>query len=191
MFSADESGMDAPYGDVPNISKFPKVFSPFRAISLFLGLRMSRCPAPGGNTCCFFLASGKPPWATSSPSPAGPRAILFLYPLLFRILLGFLARFPFQTGSLLKSQCLLMGTDLQAQGSGSRTERLPALASLGALFRPAAGAASAPKVQKPCSPHHTTSRAPPTEITLQTAPPGVVPCGRSSCSCPYFRSPVQ
>ena len=50
--------MDVPDGDIPNLLKFPKVFSLFRAISLFQVIRMPLCPTPAcpGNTCCFALA---------------------------------------------------------------------------------------------------------------------------------------
>lgn len=58
VFLDDESGMDVPDGDIPNFLKFPKVFSLFRAISLFLMIRMPHCPMPAcrGNTCCFAFA---------------------------------------------------------------------------------------------------------------------------------------
>lgn len=40
----EESGMDVPDGDIPNFLVFPKVFSLFRAIFLFLLIRMPHCP---------------------------------------------------------------------------------------------------------------------------------------------------
>lgn len=40
----EESGMDMPDGDIPNFLVFPKVFSLFRAIFLFLLIRMPHCP---------------------------------------------------------------------------------------------------------------------------------------------------
>lgn len=49
-FLEHESGMDVPDGDIPNFLKFPKVFSLFRAISLFLVIRMPRCPTPAKGT---------------------------------------------------------------------------------------------------------------------------------------------
>lgn len=50
VFLEDEYGMDVPSGDIPNLLKFPKVFSLFRATSLFLVIKMPRCPTPAKGT---------------------------------------------------------------------------------------------------------------------------------------------
>lgn len=148
VFLDNEPGVDVPDGDTLNFSKFPKVFSLFWPISPFLVVRVPRCPVPAKRTPAVapqldrVTSSGKPLWVISSP-PCPPPAsctlytTLFLYPLLFRTLLGFLVWFPFQTGSLLEPR----GPQHQ---SASSTGLPPARASPRALLRRASGAAHAP-----------------------------------------------
>lgn len=81
VFLDEESGVDVPDGDIPNFFKFPKVFSLFRAISLFRIIKMPcvphRLPA-GGDNCCFCLVSPVAPLLGNqcwSFPPGGPPAV--------------------------------------------------------------------------------------------------------------------
>lgn len=67
VFLDDESGVDVPDG------QFLKVFSLFRAISLFQIIRMPPCPTPpacGGGQPLFL------PWLTSGPSSGKPLLVI-------------------------------------------------------------------------------------------------------------------
>lgn len=125
VFLEDESGLDVPGGVTRNFLKFLSLGFPFSAVSLFLSIRMPG-PAPAEGTPAVSHQPSRLFWETTVghfllevPS-CTLYTILFLYPFLFRILLGFHPWFPFQTVSLLKFERFLLGSDPSSIGTQSR-----------------------------------------------------------------------
>lgn len=86
VFLEDEYGMDMPSGDIPNLLKFPKVFSLFRATSLFLVIKMPRVPRLPREHLLFHLSSRESP-LLGSHSRSFPPGAPELYPVCYFILI--------------------------------------------------------------------------------------------------------
>ena len=87
---------------------------------------MPHCPTPAKGTPAVSHHQSHLFWETTvghfllGASSCTLYTILFLYSFLFRILLGFHVWCPFQTVSLLKSECFLVGSDLSSIGHSAQ-----------------------------------------------------------------------